>query len=63
MFVDAFLPQGFPDTVSPDYLDYQLWDTAQAFCSYITGTLANQAVLKGVGVGDVEATAVGAALT
>ena len=32
-------------------------------CIANTGTLANQAILKGVGVGDVEATAVGAAIT
>lgn len=25
----VFLPQGYPDSVSPDYLHYQLWDTAQ----------------------------------
>lgn len=54
---------GFPDSVSRDYLDYQLWDTAQAFCSYISGTLANQALLKGVGVGDGAATAMGATIT
>uniref|UniRef100_A0A9L0R4S9 RUS family member 1 n=1 Tax=Equus caballus TaxID=9796 RepID=A0A9L0R4S9_HORSE len=24
-----FLPQGFPDSVSPDYLPYQLWDSVQ----------------------------------
>jgi hypothetical protein len=62
-FVDAFLPMGFPGSVSRDYLNYQIWDTAQAFCSYISGTLANQAVLKGVGVGDAAATAVGATMT
>jgi Protein of unknown function, DUF647. len=28
-FYQAFLPQGFPDTVSNDYIEYQLWDTAQ----------------------------------
>eukprot|EP00038_Savillea_parva_P023718 m.42159 g.42159 ORF g.42159 m.42159 type:complete len:486 (+) comp6234_c0_seq1:2383-3840(+) len=61
--VDAFLPIGYPGSVSRDYFDYQVWDTAQAFCSYITGTLANQAVLRGVGVGDENATAVGATIT
>jgi len=24
-----FLPQGYPDSVSDDYLAYQIWDTAQ----------------------------------
>ncbi|XP_065183504.1 RUS family member 1-like [Sycon ciliatum] len=59
----AFLPQGYPDSVSDDYLDYQKWDTIQAFCSYVTGTLATQAVLKGLGVGDQTATAAGATVT
>ncbi|XP_057294803.1 RUS family member 1-like isoform X1 [Hydractinia symbiolongicarpus] len=62
-FVSAFLPQGYPDSVSKDYLQYQLWDTLQAFCSSITGTLATQAVLKGYGVGDKTATAAAATIT
>ena len=35
----------------------------QAFCSFITGTLAMQAVLKGVGVGDSSASPVAATVT
>lgn len=34
---EVFLPQGYPDSVSKDYMPYQIWDTAQAFCSTITG--------------------------
>ena len=26
---DAFLPLGYPDSVSKDYLAYQMWDTMQ----------------------------------
>ena len=26
---EAFLPQGYPDSVSEDYLLYQIWDTIQ----------------------------------
>lgn len=26
---DVFLPQGFPDSVHPDYIPYQIWDTIQ----------------------------------
>ena len=26
---EAFLPQGYPESVSEDYLSYQLWDTLQ----------------------------------
>ncbi|CAG5123515.1 unnamed protein product [Candidula unifasciata] len=62
-FRSVFLPQGYPDTVSEDYLSYQIWDTTQAFASSITGTLAAHAVLKGVGVGDASATVMGATLT
>lgn len=62
-FVSVFLPQGFPDSVSRDYLVYQLWDTIQAFASSITGTLATMAVLKGVGVGDDSATPMAATMT
>ncbi|XP_033627878.1 RUS1 family protein C16orf58 homolog isoform X1 [Asterias rubens] len=62
-FRTVFLPQGYPESVSEDYLAYQIWDTIQAFCSSITGTLATQAMLKGVGVGDVTATAAAATIT
>ncbi|CAL1544581.1 unnamed protein product [Lymnaea stagnalis] len=63
LFSSIFLPQGYPDSVSSDYLTYQIWDTIQAFASSITGTLAAHAVLKGVGVGDGTATVMGATIT
>lgn len=63
VFWAVFLPQGYPDTVSEDYLVYQIWDTVQAFASSIVGTFASHAVLKGVGVGDETATVLGASLT
>lgn len=62
-FTSVFLPQGYPDSVSRDYLTYQIWDTVQAFASSITGTLATQGTLRGVGVGDSTATLVGATIT
>ena len=31
---DAFLPQGYPHTVSSDYLNYQLWDSLQVRILY-----------------------------
>ncbi|PNF16648.1 RUS1 family protein C16orf58-like protein [Cryptotermes secundus] len=62
-FRQVFLPQGYPRSVSDDYYRYQLWDTLQAFCSTITGTLTTQAVMKGVGVGDSAATPFAAAIT
>uniref|UniRef100_A0A3B3ZUP9 Uncharacterized protein n=1 Tax=Periophthalmus magnuspinnatus TaxID=409849 RepID=A0A3B3ZUP9_9GOBI len=63
LFKSVFLPQGFPESVSTDYLQYQLWDTAQAFCSSLSGTLATQASLRGVGVGNQEATVAAATAT
>ncbi|KAJ8737564.1 hypothetical protein PYW08_000159 [Mythimna loreyi] len=59
----VFLPQGYPNSVSRDYTNYQIWDTAQAFCSTITGILATQEVLRGVGVGDRTATPLAATVT
>lgn len=37
IFKNLFLPQGYPDSVSSDYIHYQFWDTIQAFCSTING--------------------------
>ncbi|CAB3983587.1 Hypothetical predicted protein [Paramuricea clavata] len=60
---DAFLPQGYPKSVSSDYLEYQIWDTCQAFCSSIVAALAAQAMLKAYGVGDEKATVLAATFT
>lgn len=60
---EVFLPYGYPDSVSEDYFEYQVWDTIQAFCSTITGTFTTQAILKGVGVGNAEAAPLAAAIT
>jgi hypothetical protein len=56
-FRAIFLPEGYPSSVSDDYLDYQVYDSIQALCSSVTGTLSTKAILRGVGVGEVEATA------
>lgn len=56
----AFLPHGYPESVSDDYLTYQIWDTAQAFCSSITNILSSHALLRGYGVGNAEASAAAA---
>ncbi|XP_054570423.1 RUS family member 1 isoform X2 [Eptesicus fuscus] len=59
----VFLPQGFPDSVSPDYLPYQLWDSVQAFASSLSGSLATHAVLLGIGVGNADASVSAATAT
>ena len=43
----AFLPAGFPGTVSPDYLAFQSWDTAQGLCSYVRGRANDARALGG----------------
>ncbi|TNN70062.1 RUS1 family protein C16orf58 [Liparis tanakae] len=63
VFKSVFLPQGYPESVSGDYLQYQFWDTVQAFASSLSGTLATQASLRGVGVGNQEATVAAATVT
>ncbi|CAL8274607.1 unnamed protein product [Lota lota] len=63
VFKSVFLPQGYPESVSADYLRYQFWDTVQAFSSSLSGTLATQASLRGVGVGNQEATVAAATIT
>nr|XP_041575520.1 RUS family member 1 [Taeniopygia guttata] len=57
------LPQGFPESVSPDYGRYQCWDSLQALCSSLCSSLSARAVLEAVGVGDGAASVTGAALT
>ncbi|KAJ6113656.1 hypothetical protein N7523_006973 [Penicillium sp. IBT 18751x] len=52
---DVFLPSGYPQSVSEDYIRYQIFDSLQAFCSSIAGLLSSRAVLQGVGVGDANA--------
>ncbi|KAM4637236.1 RUS family member 1 [Amazona ochrocephala] len=61
--VRLLLPQGYPHSVSPDYLQYQCWDSVQALCSSLAGALSARAVLEAMGVGDGAATVTGATLT
>lgn len=60
---NIFLPKGYPDSVSDDYAAYQIWDTLQAFCSTICGTLCTHAILKGIGVGSENINAYSATVT
>ncbi|CAN6628574.1 hypothetical protein TRVA0_011S03158 [Trichomonascus vanleenenianus] len=58
--INVFLPTGYPNSVSPDYIDYQIYDSIQAFSSSIASLFANRAVLSAVGVGDESATSTSA---
>ena len=51
LFAWVFLPEGYPDSVSRDYLQYQLWDTLQGFLQYLRGIILGLCYLKGMGVG------------
>ncbi|KAJ4850972.1 Protein root UVB sensitive 1, chloroplastic [Turnera subulata] len=51
LFVRLMLPEGFPESVTPDYLDYSLWRGVQGVASQISGVLATQALLYAVGLG------------
>ncbi|KAK0107154.1 hypothetical protein ONS95_003860 [Cadophora gregata] len=58
----AFLPAGYPHSVTGDYLEYQFYDSLQAFSSSIAGMLSSRAVLEGIGVGDSHASPTAALL-
>ncbi|KAJ0970976.1 hypothetical protein J5N97_018935 [Dioscorea zingiberensis] len=45
------LPEGYPHSVSDDYLEYSLWRGAQGVASQISGVLSTQALLYAVGLG------------
>ncbi|CAA2956333.1 root UVB sensitive 1, chloroplastic [Olea europaea subsp. europaea] len=45
------LPEGFPASVTSDYLDYSLWRGVQGIASQISGVLATQSLLYAVGLG------------
>jgi hypothetical protein len=61
LFTSAFLPSGYPDSVTPDYAAYVRWNAAQALSSYVRGVLASTAVFTSLGVGASNATALAAA--
>ncbi|KAK0926625.1 hypothetical protein LTR91_002052 [Friedmanniomyces endolithicus] len=60
--LDVFLPAGYPHSVTDDYLEYQIYDSLQAFASSIAGLLSSRAVLSSVGVGDATASPTAALL-
>ncbi|OAY37319.1 protein root UVB sensitive 1, chloroplastic isoform X2 [Manihot esculenta] len=51
LFIQLMLPEGFPLSVTSDYLDYSLWRGIQGVASQISGVLATQALLYAVGLG------------
>ena len=45
------LPEGFPNSVTSDYLEYSLWRGVQGVASQVSGVLATQSLLYAVGLG------------
>ncbi|GAB2214494.1 hypothetical protein Droror1_Dr00018845 [Drosera rotundifolia] len=56
----AFVPEGFPSSVTPDYVRFQVWDSLQGLSTYIRTMLSTQALLSAIGVGEKSATVIGA---
>ncbi|KAL8161447.1 hypothetical protein V2J09_012936 [Rumex salicifolius] len=59
-FTGAFVPEGFPSSVTPDYLQFQVWDSLQGLSTYVRTMLSTQALLSAIGVGAKSATVIGA---
>lgn len=57
-----FLPLGYPESVKPGYIQYQIYDSIQGLCSYLRGVISTGAILTAAGVGNAEATATSAAI-
>eukprot|EP01025_Chloroclados_australasicus_P030878 TRINITY_DN3107_c0_g1_i1.p1 TRINITY_DN3107_c0_g1~~TRINITY_DN3107_c0_g1_i1.p1 ORF type:complete len:517 (-),score=38.22 TRINITY_DN3107_c0_g1_i1:1007-2404(-) len=60
-----FLPTGYPDSITPDYVDYQLWTLPAHITGWQSMALATSSLLKAVGAGSaspVMVTAAGAAI-
>ncbi|KAI8538144.1 hypothetical protein RHMOL_Rhmol09G0079900 [Rhododendron molle] len=45
LFVHFMLPEGFPHSVTSDYLDYSLWRGIQGIAAQVSGVLATQALV------------------
>ncbi|XP_010259877.1 PREDICTED: protein root UVB sensitive 3 isoform X2 [Nelumbo nucifera] len=58
--LEAFVPEGFPSSVTPDYVPFQIWDSLQGLSTYIRTMLSTQALLSAIGVGEKSATVIGA---
>ncbi|KAJ7943345.1 protein root UVB sensitive 3 [Quillaja saponaria] len=59
-FLNAFLPEDFPTSVTSDYVPFQVWDSLQGLSTYIRTMLSTQALLGAIGVGEKSATVIGA---
>ncbi|XP_009602160.1 protein root UVB sensitive 3 [Nicotiana tomentosiformis] len=58
--LQAFVPEGFPSSVTPDYVPFQVWDSLQGLSTYVRMMFSTQALLSAIGVGEKSATVIGA---
>eukprot|EP01041_Mallomonas_annulata_P011319 gene11319-23683_t len=61
-FRQAFLPNGYPSCVPPEYTTFQIWNIIQDLCSYLRGIMSTHAILEGMGVGRADVTTVQATI-
>ncbi|KAL6012006.1 hypothetical protein ACLOJK_002476 [Asimina triloba] len=52
--------QGFPSSVTPDYVPFQVWDSLQVMLNASLKVLWDDALLSAIGVGQKSATVIGA---
>lgn len=58
-FKSMFLPAGWPNSVTKDYLQYQLWTFPSHVTGWMSHSLAGSSMLKALGISGGAATAVG----
>ena len=63
MLVGFVLPKGFPQTVSSDYIPYQLWAIPTHITGWLSTSLATSSLLKAVGANNEVAGAITVAAT
>ena len=63
VFLRTVLPVGYPQSVAPEYVKFQLYDTLQEASGYFRGLLSTQAYLTGLGVGDESTSPIAAVIT
>jgi hypothetical protein len=58
-----YLPDGYPNSVTKDYLSYSVWRAIQNLASSIMGVFATEALLFGLGLGRKSTPATSAAIS
>ncbi|KAJ0936838.1 putative Root UVB sensitive family [Helianthus annuus] len=51
LFMRLMLPEGFPESVTSDYMEYSLWRGVQGVAAQVSSVLATQSLLYAVGLG------------